>query len=46
MFQKMKGQFTSDFDFSQPGATKLHNLINKLKIWIKILENKTKQLPK
>ncbi|XP_058465654.1 transcription-associated protein 1 isoform X1 [Malaya genurostris] len=46
VFQKMKGQFTSDFDFSQPGATKLHNLINKLKIWIKILENKTKQLPK
>ncbi|XP_053690427.1 transcription-associated protein 1 [Sabethes cyaneus] len=46
VFQKMKGQFTSDFDFSQPGATKLHNLISKLKIWIKILENKTKQLPK
>ncbi|XP_035793214.1 transcription-associated protein 1-like isoform X2 [Anopheles albimanus] len=46
VFQKMKGQFTSDFDFSQPGATKLHNLILKLKVWIKILEAKTKQLPK
>ncbi|XP_055697058.1 transcription-associated protein 1 isoform X2 [Phlebotomus papatasi] len=46
VFQKMKGQFTSDFDFSQPGAMKLHNLISKLKKWIKILEAKTKQLPK
>lgn len=46
VFQKMKGQFTSDFDFSQPGAKKLHNLISKLKKWIKILEAKTKQLPK
>uniref|UniRef100_A0A6E8VNF8 FAT domain-containing protein n=1 Tax=Anopheles coluzzii TaxID=1518534 RepID=A0A6E8VNF8_ANOCL len=46
VFQKMKGQFTSDFDFSQPGAIKLHNLIMKLKMWIKILEAKTKQLPK
>jgi transformation/transcription domain-associated protein len=46
VFQKMKGQFTSDFDFSQPDATKLQNLISKLKIWIKILEAKTKQLPK
>ncbi|XP_058123036.1 transcription-associated protein 1 [Anopheles ziemanni] len=46
VFQKMKGQFTSDFDFSQPGAIKLHNLIMKLKMWIKILESKTKQLPK
>lgn len=46
VFQKMKGQFTSDFDFSQPDAMKLHNLIGKLKKWIKILEAKTKQLPK
>ncbi|XP_033222256.1 transformation/transcription domain-associated protein [Belonocnema kinseyi] len=46
VFQKMKGQFTSDFDFSVPGARLLHNLINKLKKWIKILEAKTKQLPK
>lgn len=46
VFQKMKEQFTNNFDFSQPGAMKLHNLISKLKIWIKILEAKTKQLPK
>ncbi|KAH9371776.1 hypothetical protein HPB48_006546 [Haemaphysalis longicornis] len=46
VFQKMKGQFTTDFDFTVPGAMKLHNLINKLKKWIKILEAKTKLLPK
>ncbi|XP_066597811.1 transformation/transcription domain-associated protein isoform X1 [Prorops nasuta] len=46
VFQEMKGQFTSDFDFSVPGARLLHNLIKKLKKWIKILEGKTKQLPK
>lgn len=46
VFQKMKGQFSTDFDFSQPGAMKLHNLISKLKKWIKVLEAKTKQLPK
>lgn len=46
VFQKLKGQFTSDFDFSQPDATKMQNLITKLKIWIKILDTKTKQLPK
>lgn len=46
VFQKMKGQFTSDFDFTVPGASLLHNLISKLKKWIKILEGKTKQLPK
>ncbi|KAI4484537.1 hypothetical protein M0804_007103 [Polistes exclamans] len=45
VFQKMKGQFTSDFDFTVPGAQLLHNLICKLKKWIKILEGKTKQLP-
>lgn len=46
VFQKMKGQFTSDFDFTVPGARLLHNLISKLKKWIKILEEQTKQLPK
>lgn len=46
VFRKMKCQFTSDFDFSQPGATKLHNLISKLKPWIRLLEARTKQLPK
>ncbi|XP_058799221.1 transformation/transcription domain-associated protein [Phymastichus coffea] len=45
-FQKMKTKFISDFDFSTPGARLLHNLINKFKKWIKILEGKTKQLPK
>ncbi|XP_065923524.1 transformation/transcription domain-associated protein isoform X7 [Magallana gigas] len=45
VFQKMKSQFTTDFDFNVPGSTKLHNLINKLKKWIKILEAKTKLLP-
>uniref|UniRef100_UPI00358FE8D5 transformation/transcription domain-associated protein-like isoform X3 n=1 Tax=Myxine glutinosa TaxID=7769 RepID=UPI00358FE8D5 len=46
VFQKLKGQFTTDFDFSVPGSTKLHNLISKLKKWIKILEAKTRLLPK
>src|SRR5207248_265755 len=43
---KMKVQFTADFDFSTANAMKLHNLIGKLKKWIKILEAKTKLLPK
>ena len=46
IFQKMKSQFSTDFDFSVPGAMKLQNLIQKLKKWIKILEAKTKLLPK
>ncbi|XP_071454988.1 transformation/transcription domain-associated protein [Hetaerina americana] len=46
VFQRMKGQFSSDFDFTLPSAVKLHNLIHKLKKWIKILEAKTKLLPK
>uniref|UniRef100_T1JAK1 Transformation/transcription domain-associated protein n=1 Tax=Strigamia maritima TaxID=126957 RepID=T1JAK1_STRMM len=46
VFQRMKVQFTTDFDFTVPGATKLHNLISKLKKWIKILEAKNKLLPK
>jgi transformation/transcription domain-associated protein len=45
IFQRMKTQFSSDFDFSAPGAMKLQNLIQKLKKWIKILEAKTKTLP-
>jgi transformation/transcription domain-associated protein len=45
-FQKMKSQFINDFDFNTPGARLLHNLISKFKKWIKILEGKTKQLPK
>ncbi|KAK7109588.1 transformation/transcription domain-associated protein-like isoform X2 [Littorina saxatilis] len=46
VFQKMKSQFTTDFDFNVPGSNKLHNLISKLKKWIKILEAKSKSLPK
>ena len=46
VFQRMKGQFSADLDFSVPGALKLHNLIAKLKKWIKILEAKVKTLPK
>uniref|UniRef100_A0A146L0J1 Transformation/transcription domain-associated protein n=6 Tax=Lygus hesperus TaxID=30085 RepID=A0A146L0J1_LYGHE len=45
-FKKMKEQFTVDFDFNVPGAMKLQNLIQKLKKWIRILEAKTKLLPK
>ncbi|XP_028408078.1 transformation/transcription domain-associated protein-like isoform X2 [Dendronephthya gigantea] len=44
MFQKLKEQFTSDFDFSSPNSMGLHQLITKLKKWIKILEAKTKLL--
>ena len=32
--------------YSVAGSTKLHNLMNKLKKWIKILEAKIKLLPK
>ncbi|XP_073941495.1 transcription-associated protein Nipped-A isoform X1 [Choristoneura fumiferana] len=46
VFQKMKTQFTADFDFSQPNAMRLQNLIQKLRKWVKILEAKTKVLPK
>lgn len=41
-FQLLKTQFTQDFDNSTPGSLKLHNLIQKLRKWIKILESKTK----
>ena len=46
VFQKMKSEFSSSFDFTVPGAMKLQNLIQKLKKWIKILEAKTRTLPK
>ncbi|BES94543.1 FAT domain [Nesidiocoris tenuis] len=45
-FIKMKKQFSSDFDFSVPGAMKLQNFIYKLKKWIRMLEAKTKLAPK
>ncbi|XP_046847243.1 transformation/transcription domain-associated protein-like isoform X2 [Xenia sp. Carnegie-2017] len=44
MFQKLKEQFTADFDFKSPCSLGLHYLIAKLKKWIKILEAKTKLL--
>ncbi|XP_050675423.1 transcription-associated protein 1 [Leptidea sinapis] len=46
VFHKMKTHFTADFDFTQPNAMKLQNLIQKLRKWVKILEAKTKVLPK
>lgn len=46
IFQRMKQQFTTDFDFEQPNAVKLQNLIAKLLKWIKILEIKIKLFPK
>lgn len=46
VFQRMKSEFTTNFDFSVPDATKLQNLIQKLKKWIKVLEAKSKTLPK
>jgi transformation/transcription domain-associated protein len=46
VFQMMKVQFTTDFDFSVPGSMKLQNLIVKLRKWIQILETKVKTLPK
>jgi len=42
----MKSEFSSSFDFSVPGSMKLQNLIQKLKKWIKVLEAKTRTLPK
>lgn len=46
VFQSMKQKFADDFDFSVPGAMKLHNFISKLKKWIRLLENKITGLPK
>jgi transformation/transcription domain-associated protein len=45
-FSQMKLQFSVDFDSSAPGALKLHNLILRLRKWIKILETKTKAFAK
>lgn len=45
-FSQMKLQFTVDFDSNAPGAMKLHNLILRLRKWIKILEVKTKAFVK
>ncbi len=45
-FQQMKIQFSLDFDSAAPGAIKLHNLIQRLRKWIKILEGKCKLFPK
>ncbi|EDV27262.1 uncharacterized protein TRIADDRAFT_23101 [Trichoplax adhaerens] len=44
-FQKIRGQFSADFDFSIAGSKKLHPIISKLKRWIKVLEAKSKMLP-
>jgi len=46
VFQKMKQQFSNDFDFTLPAAMKLHHMISKMKKWIKILETKIRLLPK
>lgn len=46
VFQKMKQQFSIDFDFTLPSAMKLHNMISRMKKWIKILEAKIRVLPK
>lgn len=46
LFQKMKHQFSMDFDFSLPSSKKLHNMISKMKKWINILETKIRLLPK
>jgi len=39
-FQRLKAQFASDFDFTSLAAQRVHNLMAKLKKWIKILELK------
>jgi len=46
VFQHMKLQFTTDFDFSSVGSTKLQPTILKLKKWIRVLQAKTKVMPK
>ncbi len=45
-FQRLKAQFSSDFDFSSTNTQRVHSLMAKLKRWIKILELKTKSLQK
>uniref|UniRef100_UPI0035902465 transformation/transcription domain-associated protein-like n=1 Tax=Myxine glutinosa TaxID=7769 RepID=UPI0035902465 len=37
---------SSDFDFDVPGSTKVHQVISRLKKWIKILEAKIRLRPK
>ncbi|KAK9874414.1 hypothetical protein WA026_002761 [Henosepilachna vigintioctopunctata] len=44
VFKEMKQEFTKDFDFSHSNSMRLHNLIFKLKKWIKILDNRSKML--
>ncbi|XP_071811547.1 transformation/transcription domain-associated protein-like isoform X3 [Apostichopus japonicus] len=46
VFQKLKNQFTTDFNFDIPGAMKLHNLIGMLKKWVKLMEARSKLGPK
>eukprot|EP00118_Oscarella_pearsei_P018052 m.182608 g.182608 ORF g.182608 m.182608 type:complete len:3843 (+) comp39295_c0_seq28:119-11647(+) len=46
IFQKLKVQFSRDFEFHSPSSLRLHNLIGKLRKWIKILEGKVALLPK
>lgn len=45
-FQRLKAQFSNDFDFSSSHTQRVHALMAKLKRWIKILELKTKSLQK
>ncbi|ESN91105.1 hypothetical protein HELRODRAFT_194551 [Helobdella robusta] len=46
IFQRMKAQFIVDFDFSAHGSTRLQNVMNKLKKWIRIMETRISSLPK
>lgn len=44
VYKEMKAKFTKEFDSSQLNSMKLHVLIFKLKKWIKILEDRSKEL--
>lgn len=46
MFLKLKSQFNADFDFINSDSRKLHNIVVKLKKWIKVFEAKVKVMPK
>ena len=46
VFNKMRMQFASGFDFTHPENNKLLDLINRFKACIKIMEAKVRQLPK
>lgn len=46
VFTRMRMQFSSGFDFTQPDNNKLLDLINRFKACIKIMEAKVRQLPK